>query len=309
MIRRNLLLVLMAASLFAPIEARLDADDQLFPKELVTFRPGSQTPVFVAAGPGHWDVKIRERGWVMREDDGWYLWFTGYDGTRAGKKMLGYATSPDGIRWTRHPANPIYRDHWVEDMMIVKHDATYYMFAEGEQDQAHLLTSQDRLHWTRVGPLDIRKTNGNAVARPYGTPTAWFEDGKWYLFYEKNDLGIWLATSKDLKTWKNVQDEPVLNMGPGDYDKGSVAFNQVLKHNGRYYACYHGSPGGERPYKWTSNIAMSTDLVHWTKYSGNPLTAAAENKSSNQLVFDGQGFRMYTTHDQVDVYFSKESGN
>lgn len=301
---RNLTIRILVALVCWNVATIALADD-LFPKELVQFAPASGNPVFKAQGPGHWDVKIRERGWIMREDDGWHLWYTGYDGTRAGQKMLGYAKSADGIRWTPHPENPIYKEHWVEDMMIVKHDGTYYMFAEGVGDQAHLLISKNKLQWTRVGPLDVRKTDGSVVAAPYGTPAAWFENGTWYLFYEKNDLGIWLATSKDLKVWKNVQDEPVLNMGPEEYDKASVAFNQILKHNGRYYACYHGSPGGERPYRWTSNIATSPDLVHWTKYAGNPLLPASENKSSNQLVFDGKQFRMYTTHDQVDVYLPK----
>ncbi|MGE3316945.1 MAG: glycosylase, partial [Planctomycetaceae bacterium] len=204
-------LALIACGLLLCFASTLCAADDFFPKELVEFAPAHENPVFKAEGAGHWDVKIRERGWILKEDDGWHLWYTGYDGTRAGQKMLGYAKSADGIRWTTHPENPIYKDHWVEDMMIVKHDGTYYMFAEGVGDQAHLLTSKNKLQWTRVGPLEIHKTDGSVVAAPYGTPAAWFENGTWYLFYEKNDLGIWLATSTDLKVWKNVQDEPVLN--------------------------------------------------------------------------------------------------
>ena len=60
-------------------------------------------PVFNGAGPNHWDAKIRERGWIMREGDTYHLWYTGYDGTREGIKLLGYATSADGRTWTRWP--------------------------------------------------------------------------------------------------------------------------------------------------------------------------------------------------------------
>src|ERR1700749_3908715 len=105
-----------------------------FPPELVNWKAWPENPIFTADGPGHWEVKIRERGWVMREGDAWRLWFTGYDGTREGLKMLGYATSNDGIHWTRWPTNPIYRGHWVEDMCIVRQGDTYYMFAESEND-------------------------------------------------------------------------------------------------------------------------------------------------------------------------------
>src|SRR5438034_1147992 len=111
-----------------------------FPPELVHFVPYRGNPVFTAEN-GKWDTRIRERGWIMREDGVYKLWYTGYDGTPEGLRMLGYATSTDGIRWTRHPRNPLLKDVWVEDMMVVKHEGKYYMFAEGRHDRAHLLVS------------------------------------------------------------------------------------------------------------------------------------------------------------------------
>ena len=104
------------------------------------------------------------------------------------------------------------------------------------------MTSTDGRNWTDQGSLDIRKTNGKPIdPGPYGTPTAWFENGTWYLFYERGDLGVWLATSKDLKVWTNVQDDPVIAMGPEPYDKTAVAINQVVKRDGFYYAFYHAN--------------------------------------------------------------------
>ena len=89
------------------------------------------------------------------------------------------------------------------------------MFSEGKGDTAHMFISTDRIHWAEQGNLDIRGTNGHSISKgPYGTPAVLKENGVWYLFYERNDLGVWLATSKDLKVWTNVQDEPVLHMGP-----------------------------------------------------------------------------------------------
>jgi beta-1,2-mannobiose phosphorylase / 1,2-beta-oligomannan phosphorylase len=275
-----------------------------FPSDLVDFAPGSENPVFAAEGAGHWDVKIRERGWILREGDTYHLWFTGYDGTLEGIKQLGYATSSDGLKWTRYPGNPLVRGHWVEDMMVVKHDDTYYMFAEGLNDQAQLLTSKDRIHWDRVGTLDIRYTNGKPLTPgPFGTPTAWLENSTWHLFYERMDAGVWLATSQDLKIWTNVRDEPVLVPGLGDYDSKMIALNQIVKHGGAYFAYYHGSGSQTAPRTWNTNVARSTDLVHWQKYSGNPLVE--QNKSSGIAVFDGRQFRLYTMHEQVDVYFPR----
>ncbi|HVV99829.1 MAG TPA: glycosylase [Planctomycetaceae bacterium] len=288
-----------------PLGALCGAEPQAdpdFPPELVRFQNYPKNPVFQAEGAGHWDVKIRERGWILRDQKTWHLWFTGYDGTREGRRMLGYATSPDGLQWTRSEHNPLDRDHWIEDMMVLERAGTFYMFAEGERDQAQWLTSKDRIHWKREGTLNIRLASGEPIPPgPFGTPTAWYEDETWHLFYERSDLGVYLARSKDLKTWTNVQDEPVLARGPEAYDKQQIALNQIIRHKGRYYAYYHGSASTTRPALWTTSVATSTDLIHWKKYAGNPLTPEQDNRSSGIVIPVDGGFRLYTMHDAVNV--------
>jgi hypothetical protein len=292
-------LVVLAAGIFS--RATFAGDE--FPAELTRFRSYGKNPIFRGAGDDAWDAKIRERGWVLHEGGLWRMWYTGYDATANPQMMLGYATSSDGLSWTRHAANPTYREHWVEDMMVVKQGETYFMFAEGKDDQAQLLTSRDGLQWKREGALDVRNSNGQPItAGPYGTPAAWFENDTWHLFYERSDLGVWLAKSKDLKVWTNVQDEPVLARGPESYDRLMIALNQIVRHDGRYYAYFHGSGTPEKPRLWTTNIAVSTDLIHWKKFPGNPLLPERENKSSGIVVHDGKQFRLYTMHPEVQVH-------
>ncbi len=281
-----------------------------FPAELVEFGLASEEPLLVGQGPNHWDNLVRERGWIMREDDRWHMWFTGYNDSVSKDKFLGYATSPDGLHWTRWPGNPLTTQGWVEDMCILKQGELYYMFAEGRDDVAHLLTSKDRIHWEEQGDLHIRLTNGEPIsAGPRGTPTVWFENDTWWLFYERKDLAVYVATSKDLKTWTNVTDEPVLALGPEPYDLYAVAFDQIIKLNGRYYAYYHASAlpkWGE----WTTCIAMSEDLLHWKKYPGNPIVPVnpkLPGASSGTVVHDGNNWRLYTTHPEVHVYFQKNA--
>lgn len=271
-----------------------------FPAELVHFVPYAGNPVFTATGANTWDKEIRERGYILHEDSLYHLWYNGYTHIDS-VKWLGYATSPDGFTWTRFPGNPIYDKDWVEDMCVVKEGNTYYMFAEGRGDTAHLLTSTDRIHWTEQGNLDIRKKDGSPITPgSYGTPFVMKEKDTWHLFYERGDLGIWLATSKDLATWTNVQDEPVLRMGPEAYDRYGVAMNQVVRYNGRYYGYYHAT-AYEDWHEWSTNVAVSDDLIHWTKYAGNPIVG--NNKSSGILVHDGRRYRLYTMHPEVNVYF------
>ena len=271
-----------------------------FPDELVHFTAYNKNPVFSGTDTTTWDRHIRERGYILKEDSEYYMWYTGYV-NEDGEKHLGYATSHDGYTWIRYPANPIYSSGWVEDMCVVKSGNLYYMFAEGRGDTAHLLTSPDRIHWTEQGNLDIRKTNGNSISPgSYGTPAVWNEDGTWYLFYEREDLGIWLATSKDVKVWTNVQDDPVIAMGPGVYDKYAVAMDQVIKYKGLYYGYYHASAMKDWK-EWSTDVAVSKDLIHWKKYPGNPIIG--ENKSSGIMVNDGKRYRLYTMHDKVNVHF------
>lgn len=282
-----------------------NADTTSYPLEILEFIADQKNPVFKGTGTDTWDERIRERGYILREDGVYHMWYTGYRDQPATEMHLGYATSEDGITWKRFEGNPIYDKGWMEDMMVIKDEGTYYMFAEGKDDIAHLLTSTDRIHWTEQGNLDIRYTNGEPLSRgAYGTPTAWKENGLWYLFYERGDLGIWLATSTDLKVWKNIQDEPVIAMGPESYDKYGVAVNQIIKHKGKYYAYYHAT-AFEDWHEWSSCVAISDDLIHWKKYKNNPIMK--ENKSSPILVHDGEQYRLYTMHDEVVVYFPSKS--
>jgi hypothetical protein len=298
--------ILFSAAAFLALLSPGRAGDE-FPLEITRFQAYEKNPVFRGAGGDAWDAKIRERGWIVREQDAWRMWYTGYDASEEPQMMVGYATSPDGLTWTRYAQNPIYRDHWVEDMQVIRHGNLYYMFAEGKDDQAQLLSSPDGLRWERKGQLDVRYVNGQLLSQgPYGTPTAWVENNTWYLFYERSDEGVWLAKSTDLKVWTNVQDEPVLARGPELYDKRMIALNQVIRYDDRYYAYYHGSGTAEKPRLWTTNIAVSTDLVHWKKFAGNPLIPERENKSSGIVVHDGKQFRLYTMHPEVNVHFSKK---
>ena len=231
-----------------------------FPAVLVDFGPASAAPLFTGGGPNAWDRDLRERGWIMRHGGCWHLWYTGSNPDRDPVRRLGHATSPDGLNWTRSSSGPLVADRWIEDVCVVKSRSRsgelLRMVAEGEDDVAHLLVSRNGVEWRSCGSLDIRLVSGEPIPPgPRGTPTVWLERGVWHLFYERRDDGVWLATSRDLRTFTNVSD----------------------------------------------------DLVHWTKYTGNPILPADDahpKRSSGTLIFDGERHRLYTTHPDVRVRFA-----
>ena len=111
-----------------------------FPTELTQFTPYAANPVFSGTGTDSWDQKIRERGYILRENGLYHLLYTGYREGAGQTRSLGYATSTNGLNWTRYKRNPIHQSSWVEDMSVIKSGNTYFMFAEGRDDTAHLLT-------------------------------------------------------------------------------------------------------------------------------------------------------------------------
>ena len=274
-----------------------------FPSELVRWKVIPQVnPVFQGASGDAWDAKIRERGWIVRDGAQWRMYYTGYNVAQTELRRLGMAISDDGIHWKRSDRNPLIQNEWVEDISILKHDHQWIMVAEGKNDIAHSFISDDGLDWRREGPLDIRLKNGNQIAEgPRGTPFLMFENGIWHLFYERGDAGVWLARSSNRKVFTNVQDEPVIALGPKAYDRGAVALNQVLKIGEYYYAVLHANE--KRPFGpyWTTTMARSKDLIHWNKCSVDPLIKT--NSSSGQIVpLDNGTLRMYTMHPEVRVY-------
>jgi hypothetical protein len=283
---------------------------QEFPTWATRWEDAGLGSLLAGAGGDAWDRQIRERGWIVREGDVWHLWYTGYNPDRSPRRMLGHATSRDGLTWVRDPDNPIHADSWVEDMCVVRDGELWRMFAEGEGDRAHQLTSEDGRRWVERGTLDVRRTDGTPIEPgPFGTPTIWVEDGRWWLFYERGDRGVWAARSEDpdRQVWVNVSDEPVIRMGPAAYDQAAVALNQVVKRGGFYYGFYHANerrgPWGE----WTTCVARSRDLIHWEKYEGNPIVAG--NRSSG-IVVDPDGEEgpmqpwLYTMHPDVRLHRS-----
>jgi hypothetical protein len=279
-----------------------------FPAWATKWRDAGLPALFAGAGDGAWDRKIRERGWIEHDGITWHLWYTGYNEDLSKRRMLGHASSADGVHWTRDPGNPLHDESWVEDMCVVRDGPILRMFAEGEGDRAHQLTSEDGSTWVDRGTLDVRRVDGSPIEPgPFGTPTVWVEDGRWWLFYERGDLGVWLARSDDpdRMVWTNVRDDPVIAMGPAAYDRAAVALNQVVQSDGWYYAFYHANerrgPWGE----WTTCVARSRDLIAWEKYPGNPIVRG--DRSSGQVIDpDGptgpEPARLYTTHPDVRLH-------
>ena len=143
------------------------------------------------------------------------MWYSG--GEQNEPNAIGCATSPDGLQWTKHPANPIFtpdpalawEQHKVTACQVERQGDWYLMFYIGFRDEAHaqigLARSRDGLtHWQRhpANPI-VRPGEGqwdhDACYKPY----AIFNGQQWLLWYNGRhggleQIGVALHPGEDL---------------------------------------------------------------------------------------------------------------
>lgn len=139
-----------------------------------------------------WDAEARQ----------FRMWYSG--GEQFEPDALGYATSPDGLVWTKHASNPVFTPDpklkWEQDRVtaaqIVKQGAWYVMFYIGFSDKRH---AQIGIARSKDGLTGWQRHPANPIIRPsaYGwdqvscyKPHAIFDGTKWLLWYNGSHSGV-----------------------------------------------------------------------------------------------------------------------
>ena len=200
---------------------------------------------------------------VLKTGDTFYMFYTGATPGTQGKGQwnfsnwqIEYATSPDGLNWTKQGISfKADSDTWEAGRVQapsrpVWYKGKYYMFyTGGPRSPKNLIytgfaTSKDLVHWTKgskIIPQNVERANDISI----------FREGKiFYMFYTTytNDgEPVFYRTSRDLENWS----EPVKTGAEGE---GS----SVWKEKGMYYmvACLGYSGKGEK-YKFYSSAKLS----------------------------------------------------
>jgi predicted GH43/DUF377 family glycosyl hydrolase len=143
------------------------------------------------------------------------MWYSG--GEQYEPDAIGYATSPDGLTWTRHEANPIFRSdpnsdwekHKVTACQVIKHGDWYLMFYIGFRDVDH---AQIGLARSRDGVTNWQRHPANPIVRPGKNqwdgdacykPYAIFDGKAWLLWYNgrrggSEQIGVVFHEGEDL---------------------------------------------------------------------------------------------------------------
>lgn len=193
------------------IEKRISADEVGFGEK--------STPLLAAGEAGQYDERGQADPTVLYEGPGdWKMWFDAVNGSNVWDK-LGYATSGDGITWTKYGpvisrgSTGAWDSAFIHHPVVIKHNGLYYMYYAGAASgsvlnyKIGLATSPDGITWTKYGSapvIDIGSAGefDNQYVRPSNPVLI---NGHWYMWYwGMNDAFAhsWgLAKSEDLYTW------------------------------------------------------------------------------------------------------------
>ncbi len=265
------------------------------------------------------------------------MWYGGHDGYNF---RIGYATSPDGINWTKHgkvktlkngvPVDDgllgpsgAWDDLAVLVSCVISHDSEYRMWYTGGDDYSNptsrigYATSPDGINWTKYNDpttTDLYYAESDPVL-DVGPPGAWDEDrvnsptvifdgtkyNMWYSVVWDSGQGIYekigYASSPDGIHWTKYDDpnttgpfsqsDPVLGGGPtGAWDELWVTIPCVLFHQGEYRMWYSGYPKGGSYPPVLIGYATSPDGIVWTKYD-DPATTDPLYAESDPVLHNG----------------------
>lgn len=236
------------------------------------------TPVLPVGAPGEWDDSFMELATVLKVGSQYQMWYGGFGGDTPAQ--IGYATSPDGITWTKYASNPIIgpgSETWnnvgVQHPHVIYDGSEYKLFVmtlgddgSGAAPYYAYLTSTDGLTgtWDPGNPVFSRDWE-EWLWRPFvmqeGT-----EFTQWYSLWSQGAAHIGYATSDDGLEWDR-QAAPVLSGTPGEWDEFFVADPMVLVEHDIYddiYSMWYDN-------NYAIGLASSFDGLTWDKSLSNPV--------------------------------------
>lgn len=240
-------------------------------------------PIMFYGPPAGWDDFSIYAAEVMFWDhndgdarnDEFYMWYSGTSYNMNGKD-IGFATSKDGMTWSKYHGNPVLRDggfgYWdyerinAPSVIYDKHEGIWKMWYAGFA--AYIggfwigyATSEDGIHWEKYQGTDnpglvfissdyAENFDGYSVLSPevlemnsqYGKYHMWYAGNGGAL--SSNQIGV--AFSDDGIHWRRYPNDesplPVLPIGaPDAWDAGGTVSPSIIKDGNTLHMWYQGS--------------------------------------------------------------------
>jgi uncharacterized repeat protein (TIGR01451 family) len=221
--------------------------------------------------PGQsWEAEGIRAASVISDSGLYKMWYTGRDSS--GVRRIGYATSPDGVTWTKDGSNPVldvgasgsWEDEDVSGPTVIKEGGTYHLWYTGDDGITPRIghaTSSDGIHWTKdsANPvLDIGPPGDWDWLYVYG-PNVVAYGGTYLLWYSGGTLpSAWqtgYALSSNGSSW--TRGEMLIPEGaPGTFDAHSADYPSVIVDGTGFKVWYSGLNDGG-----TYNIGYATGEI------------------------------------------------
>lgn len=259
-------------------------------------------PVLCAGPSGEWDDQRLGISSVLFDGSSYQMWYTA-DSVGGYINNIGYATSADGITWTKYddpstPDQPFAESDpvlspgapgsWDDDRVampcVILIDTVYhmwYMGADNPDPNAGAIG-----HAISIDGITWEKDENNPVLN-VGPPGSWEDEWVWdpcvvfdgnayhMWYYAWNGIGgindqvqIGHATAPHPDSvWTKDPDNPVLSWENGRWDYPRVQAPSVIYDGNIFHMWY--SAGKTLEYR--IGYATSEDGSQWTKYQANPV--------------------------------------
>lgn len=230
-------------------------------------------PVLGLGPSGSWDEADIETPTVIKDEEApanerYKMWYCAYAADRE-MYRIGYATSPDGIKWTKYKGNPVLnvgnkeKNEWdaytVADPMVIKDKGIYKMWYSGAGEVPaertwHFwigyATSPDGMTWTKYKNNPVLDIGGKSTfeSRGVGQPSVVFDGSTYHLWYSGwDDIDkIWssevgYATSKDGINWNKSHKNPIIKKGAEDaWDSSQIVAPTAILEGSEFKIWYTG---------------------------------------------------------------------
>jgi predicted GH43/DUF377 family glycosyl hydrolase len=214
-------------------------------------------PVMYPGISGSWDDMAVHPGAIFKEDGIYKMYYSGWSDPW-GQWNIGYATSTDGINWTKYPVPVLYgTSGWefqIAPSAIIKIDNTYYLYYTGRNLPNYkigLATSTDGINWNRYESNPVLEASQPWEGSGVFHPSIIQEDNIYKMvFCGESGSGFGFATSNDAKNWTKSEQNPFFIKGQTTNEWGNfrITYPFLLKTTEEYRVYYTG---------WTSNTLPS----------------------------------------------------
>lgn len=260
-------------------------------------------PVMECGPAGSWDGSFISVNRVILDDGSYKLYYSG-GATGYTQEQIGYATSPDGKRWTKYPGNPVivpgltgsWDSKYVVSPAVIKDGDTFKMWYAGFNGNVWRIgyaTSMNGQSWTKYSGNPVMETVASnswesktlvpcCVIKEHGDYKMWFEGS------DGTHSQIGYASSVDGVKWTRYDGNPVLALGDASsWDSWSVGHCTVIGRPGGYRMWFEAY---DRQHAGIGH-ATSRDGLSWTRYGGNPVISR-----------QGTGWQRHSTTDPAVIY-------